>query len=256
MAQGVLERAHHAGVLGHAAGHDHLVLDADAVGQAGHPAGHRLVDAVDDVPLVGALRQLADDLALGEDSAGGADAHVLGGLSAQGAQVLHVHLQHPGHHVQEAPGAGGTLVIHLEVGHDAVFHPHDLHVLAADVDDGAHLREEEGGPLGVAAQLAHLVVGELLQGVAAVAGGQDEGHVIPLFPGLFQHLVDGPLGPAGARPHVDEGLGHDLLAVGEHDALGRGGTDVDSQGIDTHMLVLLWFDVRGGEGAAPYRAIL
>ena len=59
------------------------------------------------------------------------------------AKILHLHLQHPGHHVQEPAGAGGALVVHDKVGHDAVFDLEDLHVLAADVDDGVDLGEQE-----------------------------------------------------------------------------------------------------------------
>ena len=67
MAQMFLQRLDHAAVLRHTAGHHDLVLNAHAVGQTGHAAGHGHVDTVDDIPLVGVTGQLADDLALGED---------------------------------------------------------------------------------------------------------------------------------------------------------------------------------------------
>ena len=171
---------------------------------------------------------LADHFALGKYGAGRADGHLAGGLGPQPAQVLDLDLQHAGHHVQEAAGAGGALVVHLELGHGAVLDVQHLDVLAADVDDGARPREEEAGPLRVAGQLAHLLVGDVHQAVAAVAGGQGEGHVRLLHARVLQHLVDGPLGAAGAGADGDEGLGHDLLAVGQDDALGGGGADVDA----------------------------
>ena len=53
--------------------------------------------------------------------------------------------------------------------------------------------EQERSALGMAAQLAHLVVGDILQGVPAIAGGQGIGHVRLGLAGLFQHLSNGPL---------------------------------------------------------------
>ena len=84
------------------------------------------------------------------------------------------------------------------------------------------------GALCVAAELAHLLIRKVHQRVAAVAGGQNKGHLLALLSRAFQHLVNGPLRPAGAGAHRDQGLGHDLLAVGQHDALGSRGTDVNS----------------------------
>ena len=228
VAQLLLKGVDDADVLGNAAGHDHLVPYAHPVRQTGHPVGHGVVDTVDDVALVGLHGQLADDLALGEHSAGGADPHILGGLGAQGPQILYLHLQHPGHDVQEPAGTGGALVVHHEVGHHTVVDLEHLHILTADVDHSVDVGEQEGGALGVAAQLAHLVVGDLLQGVPAIAGGQGIGHIRLGLAGILQHLGNGPLGPAGAGAHRNQGLGHDLLAVFQHHTLGGGGPDVNS----------------------------
>ena len=232
MAQFLLQRLDHAGVLCHAAGHDHLIPDAYPVGKACHPAGHGVVDAVDDIPFVSVQRQLADDLALGKDSAGRADGHVLGGLRPQRPQVLHLHLQHPGHHVQEPAGAGSTLVVHDKVGHDPVLDLEHLHILAPDVDDGVDFRKKEAGSSGVAAQLAHLLVCDLQHGVATVTCGQDIAHVLPLQPGVLQYVADGPLGAAGPRSHGDEGLADQLLAIRQDDALRGGGADIDAQRVN------------------------
>lgn len=117
---------------------------------------------------------------------------------APGAQVLHLHLQHPGHHVQEPAGAGSTLVVHDKVGHDPVLDLEHLHILAPDVDDGVDFRKKEAGSSGVAAQLAHLLVCDLQHGVATVTCGQDIAHVLPLQPGVLQYVADGPLGAAGS----------------------------------------------------------
>ena len=198
------------------------------MGQTSHPVGHGVVDAVDDVALVGLHGQLTDDLALGEHGAGGADAHILGGLGAQGPQILYLHLQHPGHHVQEAAGAGGTLVVHHKVSHHAVVDLEHLHVLATNVDHSVDVWEQERSALGMAAQLAHLVVGDILQGVPAIAGGQGIGHVRLGLAGLFQHLSNGPLRTTGAGAHRDQGLSHDLLAIFQHHTLGGGRPDINS----------------------------
>lgn len=115
VAQLLLKGVDDADVLGNAAGHDHLVPYAHPVRQTGHPVGHGVVDTVDDVALVGLHGQLADDLALGEHSAGGADPHILGGLGAQGPQILYLHLQHPGHDVQEPAGTGRFLDVMARV---------------------------------------------------------------------------------------------------------------------------------------------
>ena len=67
--------------------------------QACHAACHGAVDSVDDVAFIRAHGQLADNLALREHGAGGADAHLFLGLCAQCSQVLHLHLQDTRHHV-------------------------------------------------------------------------------------------------------------------------------------------------------------
>lgn len=120
------------------------------------------------------------------------------------------------------------MVVHHEVGHHTVVDLEHLHILTADVDHSVDVGEQEGGALGVAAQLAHLVVGDLLQGVPAIAGGQGIGHIRLGLAGILQHLGNGPLGPAGAGAHRNQGLGHDLLAVFQHHTLGGGGPDVNS----------------------------
>ena len=115
VSQFLLQRLDHAGVLGHAAGHNHQLPHTHAVGQAGHTGGHGVVDAVDDVALVSVHRQLADDLAFGKHGTGGADGHILGGLGRQISQLLHLDLQHPGHHVQEPAGTGRFLDVMARV---------------------------------------------------------------------------------------------------------------------------------------------
>ena len=84
----VFQRLDDAVVLRHAAGHHHAVTHAHAVAQAAHAPRHRAMNARDDVALVGPDGELRDDLALGEDRAGRADADLLGGLVAEVAEVL------------------------------------------------------------------------------------------------------------------------------------------------------------------------
>ena len=172
------------------------------MGQAGHPAGHGVVDAVDDVPLVGALSQLADDLALGEDGAGRADGQILGGLGAQRPQLLHLHLQHPGHHVQEPAGAGGALVVHDKVLHaPLVVEADDLSVLPAHVHDGAGFRGEMTHPFGVTADLGDLLVRPLV-GHPAIAGDHSVADLFRPHPCLGIGGLQGLMNALGPRAQV------------------------------------------------------
>ena len=58
----------------------------------------------------------------------------------QFAQLCQLDSQARGHDLQEAPGAGGTAVVHGEVAHRAVgVQSQQLAVLPADLDDGARL---------------------------------------------------------------------------------------------------------------------
>ena len=210
------------------------------------------MNSVDDIALVGIVGQLADNLTLGKHSAGGADADVLGGLGAQGAQIVHVDLQNTGHNVQETAGAGGTLVVHLEVGHGSVFDLQNLYVLATDVDDGVNVRKQERSAACMAAQLAHLMICNVFQGVTAITGGEGISDIRLGHAGSFQHFGNGALGTAGAGAHGNEGLGHNLLAVADDHALGSGGADVNSQCINTHISHFLRLDrIMPGGGVPP-----
>ena len=87
----------------------------------------------------------------------------------------------------------------------------------------------------MAGKLTHLLVGKSHQGIAAVTGGQDVGHVLSGHSRLRKHCLDGALGAAGSGADVDQGFGDDLLPVLQHNAFGSGGAHVDAQCVNrTH----------------------
>ena len=206
-----------------------------------------------DVALVGPDGELRDDLALGEDRAGRADADLLGGLVSEVAEVLDPDLQHAGHDVEEAPRTGGALVVHDEILHHAVLDLDDLHVLPADVHDRVHIGEEIGRALGVTAQLAHLQIGKAVERIASVAGGEDEIHLLARHFGVIQHLRDGAGGAGRAGADRDEGLGDDLLTVLHDHAFRRGGPHVDAHGVNAHNRLKLHTSPRGESRAGINR---
>ena len=110
----------------------------------------------------------------------------------------------------------------------------DLHVLAADVDHGVHIREQEVRAARMAAQLAHLLVGQIQQGVAAITRCQDIAHVFPLQTAVVQHFTDGTLRAGSTGAHIDQRLANDLGPVLQNDAFGRGGTHVNAESINVH----------------------
>ena len=213
VAELLLKGFHDAVVLCDTAGHHHVVAHTNAVAEAGNAARDGLVDAVDDVALVCAHGELRDDLALGKHRAGRADTDLLGRLVAKIAQFFDLHLKHAGHDIEEAAGTGCALVVHDEIFHHAVLDLDDLHVLPTDIDDRAHVREQERRALGVAGKLAHLHVGKAVKAVAPVARGKDEVHLLARHARVFQHLSDRAGWTRRARADSDEGLGNDLAAV-------------------------------------------
>ena len=108
----------------------------------------------------------------------------------------------------------------------------DLDVLPADINDRVHIGEEEDRAPCMARKLAHLLVGNVHQAVAAVAGGQHEGHVLAGLAGCFQHRINGALGAAGTGADGHQGFCHDVRAVFQHDALGGRGADVNAEGVN------------------------
>ena len=56
-------------VLGHPAGHDNILFNADAARQGGHPLGHGMVQGIDDVRDFLSIIEQGNDLGFGKDNA-------------------------------------------------------------------------------------------------------------------------------------------------------------------------------------------
>ena len=145
--------------------------------------------------------------------AGRADTDLLGRLVAKVAQVFDLHLKHAGHDIEEAAGTGCALVVHDEIFHHAVLDLDDLHVLPADIDDRAHVWEQERRALGVAGKLAHLLFRNVRQRVAAVAGSQSIIQLILCHPCVCQNFLDSAGRTAGTGAYVYQRLSYNFCSV-------------------------------------------
>jgi len=131
-------------------------LNADAGEQAGDAVGNGVVDArLNVLRLLSASKQ-GNGLGFDEHGAGAAHRHRRIGLKREFTQFRQRNLEQTRHHFQEAPGAGGTFVVHREIGHRTIaFNTDRLAILPADINDRAHVRKQEIGALGVAGDFRH-----------------------------------------------------------------------------------------------------
>ena len=232
-AQLLLNGVGYAAVFGSAAAQDHLPPCPHPLGQGAGLGRHAEVDAGDDILLGRPPGEEGDDLGLGKDRAGAAHLGGIPGAEVVLRHLLQRHLQHPGHDLQKPAGPGGALVVHIELADAApVIQGDGLHILSADVNDGADRGILEKDALAVTDDLAHLLVGHR-QGRAAIASGQNEGHVLQCEPALGGDLLQHPAGSAAAGTRLDGQTRHHLFAIPEDDGLGGGGAHVDAHGIHT-----------------------
>jgi hypothetical protein len=95
------------------------------------------VDAGDDVFSFFSPGNQGDHLRLGKDRTEVADPGRIIRFERQVAEAVQIHLEGPGHDLQEASRPGGTFVVHDKIRYLSLgIHDDGLAVLAPDVDDG------------------------------------------------------------------------------------------------------------------------
>ena len=130
-------------VLSNSASHNECRNNSDPMGESSDTVSHGAVDTRDNIALIGSHRQLADNLTLRKHGTCGADLHSLLGQGIKMSQILDLNLKNACHNIQKSSGSCSALIVHLEIGHCTVINMKDLNVLAADINDGMNVREQE-----------------------------------------------------------------------------------------------------------------
>ena len=130
-------------VLSNSASHNEFRNNSDPMGESSDTVSHGAVDTGDNIALIGSHRQLADNLTLRKYGTCGADLHSLLGQGIKMSQILDLNLKNACHNIQKSSGSRSALIVHLEIGHCTVINMKDLNVLAADINDGMNVREQE-----------------------------------------------------------------------------------------------------------------
>ena len=222
-AQLVAERLHHAGVLAHAALEHHGRGDLLAFAHVVQVVrGHRAAQAGDDVLARVAHLDLMYEVALGEHGATRRDVRGLLRGQRDVAELFHLHAQPMRLARQECARARRAQRVHGVVHGDAALHADDFRVLAADLQDGAHV--------GMQKRRAHRVRRDLVLHHGGAAHGA---HQPPRAAG----------GAHGAHAH--RVAIHLRAQVGHHAARGIGRVALGPQvrarddapvGVDDHAL--------------------
>ena len=150
---------------------DRLIRDADHFGKYVFDDGAAKTRA--DVLSGLAVALLGDDGGVHEDRAAASQhCRVLGGKGRRG-DALHTNVEGGCKILQKGAAAGGAGLIEHDIGDDALMDPDGLHVLAADIQDEAHIRLDLAGRRGVGHSLHRMVVcaESAAQEPLAVAGG-------------------------------------------------------------------------------------
>ncbi|MNC24001.1 hypothetical protein D3C75_720420 [compost metagenome] len=144
MTQQLLQRLAHAHIVGDAAGEHQPGLQTHPRQQIAHPPGGGKMDACGDILAGFASGPQGNDLGFGEYDTLAADFRRAGGLQRLLSQLINGQLENLRHLFQKPSGAGSALVVHDEFRHVARFrvHPDHLGILAADIDNGPHIRVE------------------------------------------------------------------------------------------------------------------
>ena len=130
-------------VLSNSASHNECRNNSDPMGESSDAVSNGAVDTRDNIALIGSLLQLADNLTLRKLGTCGADLHSLLGQGIKMSQILDLNLKNACHNIQKSSGSCSALIVHLEIGHCTVINMKDLNVLAADINDGMNVREQE-----------------------------------------------------------------------------------------------------------------
>ena len=179
------------------------------------------------------------EIALGEHGAAGGDVGRLGGSERDVAELLHLHAQAVRLRRQKRAGARGAQGVHGVVHRDAVGHADDLGILAADLQNGAHVRVQMSGAHGMGGDLV-LDHGSPQHGAheparAARRAGADDVHPRAFHLALqLAHDVLRRLGRVALGPQIrtrDDGA----VLVDDH-ALRGNGADVDAEIALCHLL--------------------
>ena len=231
---------HHPGVLGNAALEHHGRGDLLALAHVVQVvAGHSVAEPRDDVLARVAHLDLVHEIALGEHGAARGDVGRLGGSERDVAELLYLHAQAVRLRRQKRAGARGAQGVHGVVHRDAIGHADDLGILAADLQNGAHVRVQMGGAHGMGGDLV-LDHGSPQHGPhetprAARRASADDIHprafhlALQLAHDVLRRLGRVALGPQ-IRPR-DNGA----ILVDDH-ALRGNGADVDAEITLCHLL--------------------
>jgi len=177
------------------------------------------MEAGQDVSRVASLTHQGSHLRLREDRAGVADGHRFSALQGERADLFQRDLQDICHQLEEAPGAGSTLVVHGEVTQASLLVAADrLAVLATHVEHGADPGEQTVGATSVAGQLRHLLIGERNDD-APVAGSDHVADVVQL-----------ETRPTQGDAH-DALRGADRFGTGRHDGVLEDAVLFENQGL-------------------------
>ena len=241
LAGGFLEKAHHAHVFAHAALEHDGALDALALAHIVEVVRHHgLAETCDDVLAAVAHLGLVDQVGLGEHGAAGGDGG--GGFALEGdaAEFLHLHAQAVGLAGEEGTGACGAEGVHGVVHHHAVFQQDDLAVLAADLENSAHVRVQRGGAHGVGRDLVfnHGRAHHRADEPAGAASGAHGDHlIVVLVEFCLQQFQKTPDGLDGVALGPDVFAGEEIVVVIDDDALGGDGADIDAEIQSFHIRV-------------------
>ena len=227
----LLPRRHqHTVLLRDAADEGDLTIEPDPLEHSVGPVRQGIVNSAQNILDPHALRDVVDDLGLGEDGADARDRLRLLRPPGERPDVLHRHLEVLGGALEEAAGARRALLVHVKLLDLAALpEPDGAGGLGTDVEDVLRVGEEDGGASGPAGEVRDLDVPEGDR-VAAEAGGGDISHLLGGHPGVLERGFEGL---TGHLLEVRLGLGEPAAPDGalliDEDALRRPRPDVDSR---------------------------
>ena len=181
-------------------------------------------------------------IAFGEHGAAGGDVGGLLRRKGDGAEFLNLYAQAVCLAGKEGARSRSAQRVHGVVGGDPVFHADDLRVLAADLQDGAHIGVQVRGADGMGGDLVlHHGGAQDRANQAARAAGRANGHHVDLLfvylaAQVFHHAAGG-VGGVAFRPQIGAG---DNRSVGRDDnAFGGNRSGVDTEECVCHQRAFL-----------------